>query len=56
MENDGFSKVVESSWSGDFNGGTIDIILKKKLKKIKEDTKNWCRVQSIQSDRIKNDI
>ncbi|PWA66530.1 hypothetical protein CTI12_AA325340 [Artemisia annua] len=42
--------------SGEVNGRTADIILKKKLKKLKEDIKSWCRVQSIESDRIKNDI
>ncbi|PWA58128.1 hypothetical protein CTI12_AA402960 [Artemisia annua] len=56
MENDGFSKVFESSWSDEVNGGTTNIILKKKLKKLKEDIKHLCRVQSIEIDRIKNDI
>nr|GFA07128.1 hypothetical protein [Tanacetum cinerariifolium] len=56
MMNDEFSNVVESSWSTEVNGGSSDRILKNKVKNLKEDIKNRCRAQSIERDRIKNDI
>ncbi|GJS38460.1 RNA-directed DNA polymerase, eukaryota [Tanacetum coccineum] len=46
MNEDGFSNVVEASWGNMVYNGSVDIVLKNKLKNLRKDIKDWWNIRS----------
>ncbi|GKE24189.1 RNA-directed DNA polymerase, eukaryota [Tanacetum coccineum] len=53
---DGFNNIVESSWRAGIYNGSADIVLKNKLKRLKQDIKEWWKVRSSEINSTKIEI
>lgn len=56
IDSNGFNEVIEKTWLSCQYRGSTDIVLKNKLKKLKQDIKIWSRAHSDENNKRKSDL